>query len=587
MILKGLHQFPKKADNTQVARLGKELKRLESELKSIKKQTHTAMTTGFGGKYNPLRKKLRRIVNELGKIFIELTGKEFFIWKRSDALPLPRDIVPRASSNAVEVFELKMAKGEYRDITFLVSAAEKPLSLQIKLDGSEELTGSCDIFSVDFFKYNHEKIELAEFLRPVKGPVAIPAGETREIRLRFNGDNGKLLTGEHHFSVSLCNNTTGATQSIPGKLRMWNFELYPMEKFNFNNGYARFNSRNAAEFAKQADSLREMKRYGMNVALIEVFVVGDVKFDKDGNLTSFNTAMMDLNIRDLKRLWDKFPGKQHLKFYLFLVRSHTRKYLPKFGTTAYYNALAQWVGKISRVMESYGIGYNDYYVAVGEEASLVELMNYVIPAAEAVKKLNPKVLLCQNSSQIFDNDIDNRRYVKAFDHIEPNFNSLTRNEKLYSELKKSGKLLSTYKCKNVAMLNGNIYDYYRLYAWRAFQLGIHSLGLWTFNSWNELYKPANNYGIGYQMVGRNADGSISVARRYHLYRDGVNDLRYLLTLQQVAAQIPEKKTEINEFIEKTVHEVLENKGNLAEAEAARKKIALKILELKNSKKQVE
>jgi hypothetical protein len=554
-----------------------ELEAINGEIKELRTKIKRAKSQGFAGKYKSVQLRVADLGNRISSLAFAGFKEKAFFW-RSPCKVITKKLKPQHTQK-IERLDLSMARGECRDLAFMLSAMGGDLNVRLAFESAEpSLAGNVELFFTDYLQYNAQNDWIADLIVPAgTKSINVPKGESREIRIRFFAGAGGVAPGTHAFLLHLGDETSGFRCSLEGSLEVWPFELVSQREIDVLC-YAEFKSASQEQVASHFEELAAMKKYGLNV--IEIFpqMLNQCRFDNEGNLLEFNARGMELNILEIKRMWNKIPGSQALKFYLICGNNEN---LPEdMCSPAYENALQQYIGKIAETMQSFGISTDEYFVVLGDEASQAALLKE-IPMAEIIKRRHPQLKLLQNSNARFDSEETMRRYFAAFDYFMPCYTGFTWDEGLWPILSQSGKVQATYKCEAMGSTDSPLYEYYRLYPWNTFRLGLRNLGIWSFNARNRLENPLlNHLKCGYSLVVRNKDDSVHHTRRYEIFHEGLSDLRYLITLQQMAENKDGGAAGVKEFLIATLQEVLGNSADTSLAEGGRLKIAGKIMELR-------
>ncbi|MFA6103667.1 MAG: hypothetical protein WCV67_09975 [Victivallaceae bacterium] len=545
---------------------------LEQKLNEIQKSAIQFSTKGFSGKYNLIRKQLVELNLKINAAFVAWLDSDLYCWNLPVNTVLDDQQKPGALSPEVKTLQIDMAQNEYRDVSFMLTSVRKDLNLSCKLSAPETLRDACDVFYTDYYYNYQHKYNAGDLIQPWTGPLMLPAGDAREVRVRVGG--GDLPPGSYDLSLEIRDTKNNAAITMPVKVVIRPIKLV---QYPDNYGYAAFWAGNQPEVDRHLDAMTAMKRYGLNVVEVPPVFLNKVTFDSDGNIATFNEQFLDYCVGGVNKMWRSLPGEQKIIFQLFC---HVPPDMPK-DASLHNKAYVNWIGKLVEKMRSFGLEYDQFCLSFGDEASQARLLDNEIPCAELVKKHFPEVLTFQNSSQVFSDEALNKRYFAAFDILAPNMDSMEVNPYLYPAAMTSGKLKSTYLCRHMGGLLVDVYAYYRVYLWRCFDKKIPSAGLWTFNAQESgLFREDQNINnVGSSLVNFNRAGKTVTTRRFEIYRDGINDWRYLLTLQALSKQYPEKSQEINDFLNKAVLEVLNNKADKSRAEKVRLRLADKILKI--------
>lgn len=551
---------------------GKTYPELSRELEALQDRVNMGMHSGFNGNYTGLRKELAGLNLKINAVFLSGLETELYAWHYPAAAALDDRQAPGFSDRPVTECFIDMARNEYRDATFMISAVRNDLNLTATLKVPEALKNYCSVFYTDYyFNYRHQ-YNAGDLVEPWTGVLKIPAGTGREVRVRAGGLD--LPPGNYDLSLKLADQARNVELVMPVRLRVRPIKLadYPD-----NCCYAIFTAGNQAEAERHRDALAAMKRYGLNVVEVLPQTFNRATINENGEVVDFDSTFMDWGIREIAKIWDELPGGQPLIFQLFC---HIAPELPK-DPELHARGYLNWIGEVVKRLRSYGLDGSRFCLAFGDEASHARLLEVEIPRAELVKKHFPDVLTFQNSSQIFEDDKVNARYFAAFDIIAPNLDLEKINPFLFPKLAAAGKLKSTYKCRHMGGISADLYNYYRVYLWQCFKLNIPSAGVWTFNAQETgLFRQDQNMNnVGSAMVNRNRSGKIVNTRRYEVYRDGINDWRYLLTLRAVAGDRPERKARIERALAESVDTVLNAPADHDAAERQRLKIADMIVDL--------
>ncbi len=551
---------------------GKSYPELWRELTGLQERIGGMAPKGFAGQYNALRQALADLDLQVNAAFLAEVEAELYCWSYPAGIVLDNRRKPGAASPEVKALAIDMARNEYRDAAFMASATRHDLNLTARLEVPEALQGACEVFYTDYY-YNHAGgYHAGDLIQPWEKPLAMAPGDSREVRIRVGGLD--LPPGTYELRLILEDEALPARLELPVQLHIRPVELV---QYPDNYVYSIFPAGNQAELDRHREALAAMKRYGMNVVEIPAVSINRATFDADGEVATFDDRMMEYSIGGIERMWRSLPGDQKIIFQLFCQLTPPLPEDPELRDRAYVN----WIGKVVETLRSYGLGYDQFCLAYGDEASQAVLLDVEIPRAELVKKHFPAVRNFQNSSQVFEDEALNRRYFAAFDMLAPNMDSMRINPYLYPGVKASGKLASTYVCRHMDGFSDDLYDYYRVFLWRCFDMEIPTAGIWTFNAQETglFREDQNRNNVGCSLVNQNREDRCVGTRRGEFYRDGINDWRYLLTLRAIGARHPERKAEIDAFLDEAVNAVLTHPEDRGMAEKQRRKIADKIMEL--------
>ncbi len=550
-----------------------ETAKLQNDYLALKRVLHSAKTVGLAGKYNQIKQRMKLLRNDSSRCFLKTLSGSIYCWNYPSGALFTQSLMPRVNAFPVTELAGAMAQGEYRDITLMVTAVDRDLEVTPTLEIAPELRNNADLFITDYYRYDNTPAPTGELIRAVDGnAIVIPQGESREFRVRFNANKGALPVGTHEFALRF--NGAGVKARIPGTMTVWPFTLIGMDEL-VNFCYSTFRNGSAEDVARKREALRAMKMYGVNVIEVDAETLNRCSFDERGNLTGFDRTRMDWDIKGMLDLWNSLPGDQRLRF---MLMCHNNPNLPT-EKNARAEGLRQYMEVLKRLMDGYGIDPGQYWIVLGDEASQARLLDMEIPMAKVIKKAFPELKIFQNSSQMFaDAELD-RRYFDAFDVFAPCFTDMGWNEALWPALAQTGKAFGTYQCLTMGSVQADLNRYYRVYGWETMKLGVRAMGIWTFNARNRLDQPMDmrSFNIGCALVVENPDGEIFHTRRYEIFRDGINDLRYLLTLEALKQQYPWSATAIDTVLKDAIQQVTNPVAAVETAEQQRLRVASEIM----------
>lgn len=546
----------------------------------IRQTCETALVSGLDGKYRSLRVDLDFLAREIGQIVLADKG-DFYAWGIDSYRNILKDEAPDLSNLPLKKIEVKMARNEFRDAVFMVSACRKDLRVEVDVRG--DLPRSAVLLQQTLYLKNRRNQETGDALAPIEDSLFIPKGESRQVRLRFDSRTSGLKAGNYRIKLALRDRDTGQEDVIPVALTVWDFDL-PSYDVLPNNTYALFDNSEFRSGELLQRAVAHMKLYGLNIVFVHPTEnPRAVEVDDSGNIVKFDTAAFENRIRPILRAWNEAPGNEKLRLVLSLsgdLQLGCPRTNIQYPSDRWKKMFAQWLSRLQACVRGMGIPNENWIMAIADESSEAQLVNLEIPVAEIVKSTAPDVRLICNTSAVLSDPLVSRQFFDAFDVFQPNLDSIHQNPHLLPWLKRSNKTLWTYHCQSdLGALGKNIYAYYRVYAWEAMNLGFTGIGVWTYCG-NQT-SPWTQPNPGHALVFKSRDGNeVLHSPRFEIYREGADDFRYVCKLRSVAQQSGSRAVQRAEsLIREATEDIVTHPSDTSRCEQWRKKIAERIVRL--------
>jgi hypothetical protein len=552
---------------------------LDVPVRQVAATAAQAGTPAFAGKFKATREKIGDLSARMGE-FLFADKKDFVAWQISPYVNIIKSELPDVSSQIVEKIDVRMAGNEFRDTLFMLSPCDKDLKLVVKIETGDGLpTRAVEVFETRYLKTRNGQ-ETGEPLYPLEGPLTIPNHQSRQITLRFNTRTHAVRPGTYTFKIILRDVDAQIEKVILGTLVVWDFAL-PDYDILSSNGYAELDSSEFSQGNLSALAVADMKTFGMNIISIHpVEMPKIIELDAEGNVTKIDAKAFESRLGRIVNAWRAAPGREKLQL-LFAISSTYNlgvKGLDQpFPNARWQKALAQWLKALSTTLHKYDLSYADWFIALGDEASEVALINSEIPAAEGLKAADPRVRTINNTSTALSDPAMTQRFYKAFDILQPHLPAFKSQPALREWIEKAGKPVWTYKCLgNWSDKGKNVYEYYRVYGWDLVKYGLTGTGIWTYCA-----QAVNNQGCGYLMIYKHAQRDQVVhSRRFEFIREGMDDYRYLWKLKELArTKGPQAVTTTSNLIQNAVADITADVTDTGRCEKWRLVIAQEILRL--------
>jgi hypothetical protein len=555
---------------------------LAAQVRDLQQRAEVAAREGWKGAYNANRDAVDALTRSLGE-FVVADKAGFHLWQRPRYTYVRRDAKPTFASPPVTRLDVKMARNEFRDATWMVTACDRDVQLEVAVTSPEP--GLADAVQLRWsdFVTPPGLTEYADVLVPLEGPLAIPRGESRELWATFDTRWHNVKPGRHALQLQVRDAASGKSQTVPVSLTVWDFAL-PSYDILPNNGYAEFHNSEIASFVPD-EGVRHMKMYGVNMTYVlpnELPV--PVKVDAQGNLTGFNPDPFNARVTQMLNAWQAAPGKERLRWVFSLSGAPDRlledKSIP-FLSDQWNQVFAQWLARFREQLKTLGIADEDWMLVLADESSESVLATYEIPFAEMIKRLDPKLQITCNASQVINDPALAQRFFRTFDSLQPCLDSLKQSPPLRQFLGVNRRPLWTYRCSGMAGLDKNLYEYYRVYGWENVDYGIVGTGIWTYCAQGDGAYSETKRSLNYNLVFKARDrNQLLHSRRYEFYREGNDDFRYVWLLREASrARGAKAQRESEDLINRAVADITSHTGDATRAENWRLKIAERLQKL--------
>ena len=523
--------------------------------------------TGFGGTFDEVYADFMVIRNEnqMGQFFL-LHKPAFYTWTISPYVNIFKEEYPAADSTQLTQIDVSMAQGEYRDTVFMISAnAGGSQSIDVSFEtGDPPLQNPNSVLvqeSLYVINYGGKVVSGGNY--ELTGPLVIPEGESRQIRIRFSAKAGALTPGQYSFNVRLTDSANAYEELIPGTLEVWDFELPDAALFMWNNTYCQFSQTSMPDLTDLM--VKDMKEYGLNMFTAHPF---DISVDVGGGYHEFSLTLLDEYVGTVMQNWGGGPPPR----FLFSLG---------YGISPGGVTFGPWVDAFNAVMESYGFTWDDWAFVYGDEAKEWGQVTTDLSLHINAKRFAPNARLFSNSSAMISDPELRALFYENIDHLEPELWHVNQNPYLRDYLRTNApdKVVALYGARGTWTERGaNLYNYYRVYGWEAFREDCIGMGLWTYaNDWgSDPWTVSEN---PYVLVYRHpTERALVHSRRYEAFREGIDDYRYLYKLREVIqGRSAQEQADAEALMQTAIADITSNNTDYSKCETWRIQVALEIL----------
>ena len=523
------------------------------------------------------------------------------VWEIDPYENFLKTITPAPATPQLQDIHVEMAKGEFRDAMFMVGPySGSDLNLEIRVESCDGIPEEMVLVQETLYVLNKPAVGPDQFtgdaVYPLTSPLVLPAGECRQVRLRFDARSIDLLPGSYSFTVILNDVDNEREQAISGTLEVWDFEL-PSTDMLPNHCWVMIKG---TDWGGQAltNGIQEMKKYGLNYIYVShTELPKAVDVDENGNILFLDTVAFAYRVSSPLTAWEGGAGDEELNyiFYLYdLTLGQTGGSIIEYPSALWNTLFGNWIAMTRNFLQTqYGIGGDRWMLVLGDEESDALLMDYTIPLAETIKGIDPTIRLTCNSSATLSEPWASR-YFAAFDVFQPNLQYYEQRPELRTFHQSHSKDLWSYKCAGYCGGVGfDVYRYYRSYGWRTVKYGMTGMGLWTYcvSTGGETpydwpgYNPSGvSVNFGHRLAWKHwANDDIVHCRRYEMYRETIDDYRYILKLRELADQVGgQAPANAETLIDQAITDIINNNSDHTRCDYWRKEIASRILSLESS-----
>jgi hypothetical protein len=524
---------------------------------------------GFAGTYHEVNTRLHNLqeANEIGRLLL-LGRPAFHAWEISPYVNIYRQEYPAPGSRPLQRIEVTIAREEFRDTVFMVSGnTGEDQRIEVSLETADKaLKATTLVQEALYLKNAADQIVGAAHYR-LEGPLVIPPGESRQIRLRFDTHQGGLGPGKHSFVIRLRDRAHAHEQTIAGTVQVWDFALPDPNAIMSNNTYAEFCNSSLADLTDLM--VRDMKAYGLNAFFVHPF---EITVPQAGGGRKFEFARLD---EFVGLVMDNWGGGPHPQFIFSLG----------YGIMPGEPALGAWITQFQAVLSKHGISPGEWYFVFGDEATEKLLLSFELPLGEMMRRAAPGARISTNTSAMISDPAARARYFATVDRWEPDLDVIHMNPDLLPVLRPTGKPINLFRCRGAYSVRGaNMYNYYRVYGWEAAREGCAGMGVWTYcvdnkkDAWTDR---ENQFCLVFRHPTKR---DLVHSRRYEAFREGIDDYRYLWKLREVAqARGPAAVAAADKLIQDAVADITADVSDTSRCEKWRLRVAHEILKLQGAK----
>ena len=364
---------------------------------------------------------------------------------------------------------------------------------------------------------------------------------------------------------------------IPGQLEVWGFSL-PSYDVLPNNSYAEFPNSHFAAGDGYRQAVQHMKMYGLNQIYVHpVDLPHPTALDDQWKITGYDDRPFVDRIAGALEAWEGAPGDETLHFIISLSNFEElglKREGYTFPNAQWMQVFAQWLDHLKSLIAKAGLKSEQWMLVLRDESGEPALIQFEIPLAEAIKSLDPSIRITCNTSTMLSDANWTKRFFGAVDVFQPH---LGRDDVL-KWMRTSGKEIWVYQCEcNLSAMGRDLYSYYRVYGWDVMNLGLKGTGVWTYCA-----QPASwgDPDAGCLLIYRHPQHGLVHSRRYEIFRDGLDDFRYVTALRRAAEKSgPGVVKETEGLIHTLVQDVASNRQDHHRSETWRYRIAERILSL--------
>ena len=263
---------------------------------------------------------------------------------------------------------------------------------------------------------------------------------------------------------------------------------------------------------------------------------------------------------------------------------------------AWNSPTAESVGPVVEYMRGLGFGDADFASMSTKDEFGSQHVAKMLEYHRRVEELGtPMRFMCTYCSQ-------SPPYGATHDEIQPMMNYIDiwlnhaglwwpPNEKgrsLFARQRERGATVGAYQCAS-PMRTAPLLDYFRLYPWKAWKMGVKMVAYWTYlgatrgdsDFWDVHYSKGYRGHGPSGMVYVSAGNRLTPSRRYEAFREGMEDVCYLWTLQRRIAAAKAEGREVADaerLLEETVDKALAAQA-ICELDAVRAVLARAIIGL--------
>ena len=566
----------------RAAALRKRIPELAAAVRDLQRRAEVAAREGWKGAYNANRDAVEVLSRSLGEYALaDKTG--FHVWQRPRYTYARRTDMPTFASPPVTRLDLRMARNEFRDVTCMVTACDRDVQLRAAVTSREP--GLADAVQLRWsdFVTPPGLPEYADLLVPFDGPLTIPKGESREVWATFDTRWHDVKPGRHEVRLQLSDGASGTRREVPVSLTVWPFAL-PSSDALPNNAYVEFHNSEIGTHVPD-QGVRHMKMYGVNVVyMLPQELPWPVKVDEHLNITAFDARRLTARVTQMLTAWRAAPGNERLQWIFSL--SGAPRFLLEGEQIAYpseqwQRVFGQWLARFRELVKSLGVADEDWMFVLADESSESVLATYEIPFAEMIKRLDGKIRITCNASQVINDPAMAERFFRVFDILQPCLDSLKDSPPLREWIGVNRRPLWTYRCQSMSGLERNLYDYYRVYAWENLKYGIAGTGLWTYCAQGDGAWSKTGRSLNYNLVFKHRDkAELLHSRRYEFYREGLDDYRYVQALLAASRKKGAKaEKEARALVDQAIADITADLADVTRCERWRERIAERITKL--------
>lgn len=536
---------------------GDDLEELHGMLENAGAQWETR-TPGYGAAMAGL---LDRLEGLIARTHMDRLGVESLVWTSPLSQAIRPDMLPEGRTRPLESISETLLRNQYAVFCINISAARELRGIRMRIAGNDGVPpGLLALRDTEFVKARDGGLTADAVHAPAAEVVVgdLPAHETRQVLLWVDTRSKEIAPGDYAGEVELA--WEGAKQTIPVRIEI--LEAMLPERLNLLTfTWAVFFHTRSVTPGLQKEALADLRDYGINSWNIEDQNVALPELDAQGNYAGLQREDRFRQVLEL------LQGHPHENFILWLGLERGEEVQKLFRDP---QVIESYLAEIGAIMDEYGVPKERRYFTLMDEPKIEETLENIKVMAR-FKTVDPEVRFFDNGSDWLHDEKARAEFFRLVDVWCPNWDHFLSEhlDQVADWQERYSTDIGFYRClmgRNNRSVN--IYEYYRLAAWRCMRYGFGNLGFWSYNAghgedtWDGTTGSASGGVVVYVR-----EGKLYSSRRWEVFREGLTDYAIVQLLASSDGPVDVRQ---DESLLTLTNQILAAKDSPAAAESARR-----------------